>query len=171
MSSHISKEMRSVIGGELSRTVSFPIAESDIRKWALAVYFPEVPPRVFWDEEAAAQSTHGGIVAPEEFNPFAWMAADPPGPRRTGGGSDPDKTEKALGVAGPGLKHQLNGGQSAEYGVRMRPGDVITAVGRLGGYSEREARLGLMLFTNTETTWTNQDDELVKRVTMTLIRY
>ena len=45
----------------------------------------------------------------------------------------------------------------------MRPGDRITAVMRLAGYREREGRLGLMLFTSSESTWTNQDDEMVKR--------
>jgi hypothetical protein len=53
----------------------------------------------------------------------------------------------------------------------MRPGDVITSESRLAEYSEREGRLGLMLFTTTEDTWTNQNDEVVKRTRTTLIRY
>jgi hypothetical protein len=53
----------------------------------------------------------------------------------------------------------------------VRPGDVITSVTRLAGYSEREGRLGLMLFTTTEDTWTNGDGALVKKSRMTLIRY
>jgi hypothetical protein len=48
---------------------------------------------------------------------------------------------------------------------------VITSIGRLHSYKEREGRLGLMLFTTTETTWTNQKDELIKKMRMTLIRY
>ena len=43
---------------------------------ALAVYYPDVPPRLFWDEEYARSTRHGGIVAPEDFNPFAWFTAD-----------------------------------------------------------------------------------------------
>ena len=53
----------------------------------------------------------------------------------------------------------------------MRPGDVITSVSRLAGYSEREGRLGLMLFTTSEDTWTNQRGETVKTSRNTLIRY
>ena len=53
----------------------------------------------------------------------------------------------------------------------IRVGDVITAVNRLADYTERDGRLGLMLFTVIENTWTNQDDEFVKRTRMTLIRY
>ena len=38
-------------------------------------------------------------------------------------------------------------------------------------YTEREGRLGLMLFTTTEDTWTNQRGETVKTSRSTLIRY
>jgi N-terminal half of MaoC dehydratase len=58
-----------------------------------------------------------------------------------------------------------------EYGVRMRPGDVITSVRRLSEYREREGRLGLMLFTTFEEVWTNQNGDLVKNSRFTLIRY
>ena len=48
-------------------------------------------------------------------------------PRRDGA-HDPNVTEARFGVPGPGLSFQLNGGLRVEYGVRMRPGDVITSV-------------------------------------------
>jgi hypothetical protein len=53
----------------------------------------------------------------------------------------------------------------------MRPGDVIRSVMRLDEYSEREGRLGLMLFSVNETRWTNQDDALIKVTRDILIRY
>jgi hypothetical protein len=165
----ISDAMRAAIGGELGRSVSFPVTDSDIRRWAVAVYYPEDPPPLFWDAEYAARTGHKSIVAPEDFNPFAWMTAD--GPKRATAGHDPDATEKTLGIDGPGLKFQLNGGMEVEYGVRMRPGDQVTAVTRLAGYREREGRLGLMLFTSSESVWTNQEGAMVKRSTGTVIRY
>jgi N-terminal half of MaoC dehydratase len=168
---YISEAMQAAVGRELDRRVSFPIAASDIRKWAVAVYYPEEPPRLFWDETFAAGTRHGGIVAPEDFNPFAWMSAEPRGVPKRRGGADAEITEQRLGVPGPGLRFQLNGGIAAEYGVRMRPGDVITSVNRLAGYHERDGRLGRMLFTAMASTWTNQRDEIVKRVETTLIRY
>ena len=82
-----------------------------------------------------------------------------------------DSTEFSLGLPPTGLQYMLNGGLEVEYGVRMRPGDVITSVTRLDGYSEREGRLGLMLFTTTEQSWSNQSGDLIKRTRMTLIRY
>jgi hypothetical protein len=75
--SYITDEMRAILDKPMSRLTSYPIAASDIRKWAIAVYYPEIPPRLFWDEDYAATSRFGGIVAPEEFNPFAWMTRDP----------------------------------------------------------------------------------------------
>ena len=170
--SYISDEMRAAVGRETSRSVSFPITDSDIRRWAIAVYYPQQPPRHYWDAQAAADTTAGGIVAPEEFNPFAWMTAEPFGASPSSdASSDLDQTERGLGIEGPGLKGVLNGGMSVEYGVRMRPGDVITSVSYLAEYKERSGSLGLMLFTTGETVWTNQRGELVKRTRGTFIRY
>lgn len=170
---HISSEMKAALGRRTSRRVSFPVSSSDIRRWALAVYWPEMPPRLYWDEQYAATTVHQGVVAPEEFNPFAWMAAEEEklAPADADQPNDPDRLERSLGIAGPGLAFMLNGGMQVTYGERMRPGDVITSEGRLAEYTEREGRLGLMLFTVTEDTWTNQRDEMVKRTRSTLIRY
>ncbi len=169
---NISSEMHAAVGRVLNRAVSHPVGENDIRRWALAVYWPEEPPAEFLDVEAAQASAHGDMVAPEEFNPFAWSVA-----RTESAGSaprdanDPDSTEGQLGISGPGLKFMLNGGMECEYGVRIRPGDVITSTRTLADYSEREGRLGLMLFTRFEELWTNQDGETVKKTATTLIRY
>jgi N-terminal half of MaoC dehydratase len=169
--SWISHEMRTAIGGEHSDRLSMPISVSDIRKWAQAVYYPEPSPPEYWDEEYAATTPAGGIVAPEEFNPFAWMTAAGP-PAREALGQGASTTERRLGIAPPATSNMLNGGMESEYtGVRMRPGDVIRAVTILSDYSEREGRLGLMLFTTTEQRWTNQHGELIKTQRDVLIRY
>ena len=167
---HITDDMRSAIGRELARMTSYPITDSDIRRWAVAVYYPEEPPRLFWDAEYAARTPYGGIVAPEEFNPFAWLAAGGTHRSKARGGGD-ESPEKVLGIQGPGLKRGVNAGIEVEYGVRMRPGDVITSVRRLGSYREREGRLGLMLITTTEDVWTNQNGEVVKTTNQTGISY
>lgn len=167
----ISDAMRAAVGRELAHTVSYPVSESDIRRWAVAVYYPQEPTQRFWDSASAEASRWGGIIAPEDFNPFAWMTAQPRGVQRSGQATDPDHIEHRIGIEGPGLGNQLNGGISAEYGEPMRPGDVITSVDRLSEYFEREGRLGRMLFTIIEGTWTNQRDQLVKRTRLTLIRY
>jgi hypothetical protein len=163
MTTHISDAMRGALGTLLVRQVSYPVTDSDIRRWALAVYWPEPPPRLFLD----------AVRAPEDFNPFAWAVAarESSGAAISGDLASTDRTEQLVGVSGPGLDFMLNGALEAEYGAAIRPGDVITSENRLASYTEREGRLGLMLFTTTEDTWTNQDGALVKRSRNTLIRY
>jgi hypothetical protein len=173
----ISDEMRGILGVPFETTTSFPIDPSDIRRWAIAVYYPEAPPPLYWDDEYAKTTPWGGIVAPEEFNPFAWMSRPSstederaidvdPGLVRAGA------SEHRLGVVPPSLLTGLNGGMEVDYTeVPMRPGDVITSTSAIVDYKEREGRLGHMLFTTTENTWRNQRGELVKTVRMTLIRY
>ncbi|MFG1924546.1 MaoC family dehydratase N-terminal domain-containing protein [Cryptosporangium sp. NPDC048952] len=162
MPTNVSDAMRGALGNLLTRRISYPVSASDIRKWALAVYWPEKPPREFLDADRA----------PEDFNPFAWAVAGAESTGRTSGGTNAaDRTEQLAGIPGPGLQFQLNGGLETEYGAPIRPGDVITSENRLDAYSEREGKLGLMLFTVTEDTWTNQDSTVVKRSRMTLIRY
>jgi hypothetical protein len=166
--------MRAAVGGEFGATSSsVPISLSDIRKWALAIYWPEVPPRVFWDEEYAATTTHRGIVAPEELNPFAWFTADGPVVPPTYEGQIRGKgPEELLGVAGPATSFVMNGGLNMVHGARMRPGDVITSgLTKLIEYRERATRLGLMLITVTEATWTNQDGEMVRVTRSNGLRY
>lgn len=140
--------------------ISPPISESDIRKWAIATYWPEKPPPVYWDTEYAKTTRYGGIIAPPDFNPFAWPVERPRPPARGGGGR-------------PGGRGRtgLNGGQTDTYGVPMRPGDVIRSRSRLKDWNEREGRMGLMLYTFTETEWRNQNDELVRVRISTSIRY
>lgn len=170
--SNISPAMKAAVGQEMGRRTSHPVSVSDIRKWALAVYWPADPPALFTDPRYAAGTVHQGMVAPEEFNPFAWaVAAQSSAATEPIDSNDPDKTERTLGLAGPGLPFQMNGGLSVAYGERIRPGDVITSVTRLAGYAERDGSLGKMLFTTMEDLWTNQQGAEIKRTSITLIRY
>jgi hypothetical protein len=167
---YITDEMQGIVGRPFGRQESFPISASDIRKWAMAVYYPQHPPAIFWDEQVARRSRFGGIVAPEEFNPFAWATADPPLSAATAD-LNFDYLEAANGVAGPGLPVNLNAGLAVRYGVRMRPGDVITSESAVQSYTEKTGRMGRMLITINRTSWHNQFGELVKQTDQTSIRY
>ncbi len=135
---------------------SLPIERYDIRVWAIAAYWPAAAPRLYWDEEYATGTRWGGIVAPQDFNPFGW----PVGARR-----DPPE-----GFSAPGVP-AINGGQSDEYGVPMRPGDWITKRSRLLEWRERETRMGPTLFITTEVLWLNQRGAFVRRRLSSNIRY
>ena len=50
--------------------VSPPVSESDIRKWAIAVYWPETPPRIYWDVDYAATTRWGDDHRPARLQPL-----------------------------------------------------------------------------------------------------
>ena len=50
----ITDAMRAWVGSKAPPLTSPPISESDIRRAAIAIYWPEVPPGVYWDAEHAA---------------------------------------------------------------------------------------------------------------------
>jgi hypothetical protein len=141
-------ELKALVGTEERRFVSPPVTASDIRRFAIAIYWPETPPRLFWDEDDARATRWGGIVAPHEFNPFAWPIS---GPGRL--------------PTAPPLVHgarNYNAGSEVEYFTRIRPGDVITATDRIVAVTERSGRSGRLIFITSETRWENQRGELVK---------
>lgn len=115
-----------------------------------------VPGRVFrtpppgahpwtWDEQAAAASPYGGLVAPPAFaatfaiEPFAAACTDP-----------------ALGIDVTRLVH---GEQQLELAGPIRPGDVLVTTGEL---TRVKSRKGLEIFDVT-TESVNQRGELVVR--------
>jgi hypothetical protein len=157
--------MDQAVGRELFRRSSYPIADADVRRWMLAVYWPEPPPAPMLD--AGSES----FRVPEEFNPFGWLAAYVSDPEAFGNQNDPDHTERVLDLDRMGFKNVINGGVSVSYGVPMRVGDVVTSTYSLGGYSEREGRFGAMLYTVLVDRWTNLQDELIKTQRITLVRY
>lgn len=159
--SYVTEEMRAAQGTWGPTRSSYPITATDIRRWAMATYYPKQPPRIYWDEEYARSTKWQGIIAPRDFNPFAWSL------------------EKSVGVQ-PGLSGRrpdskpltgMNGGQTDTYGVPMRPGEVVTAKSRLYDWWEREGRLGHTLYVRNEIEWRNQDNELVKSRMSIGIRY
>lgn len=160
---------KGVWGGERR---SYPVSGSDIRKWAIAVYWPERPPPLFWDDDYARTTRWGGIIAPQDFNPFAWPVERMAPAERPPGGLPRGATEGSAGRSPAGRRPRvMNGGQTDTYGVPMRPGDVITARSRLRDWEERTTRLGQTLFSFSETEWSNQDGDLVKLRVSTSIRY
>jgi len=158
---YVTEEMRDAQGRWGGTRTAPPITETDIRRWAMATYYPKQPPRIYWDADYAATTRWRGIVAPPDFNPFAWPVERPRGGSPGLSGRRPD---------GKPLTG-MNGGQTDTYGVAMRPGDVIGARSRLVDWWEREGRLGHTLYVRTEIEWRNQKDELVRTRFSIGIRY
>lgn len=162
----ISDDMRAIEGRVLRSRTSYPISASDIRKWAIAVYYPEAPPEKFIGSGAAGGEEP--LVAPEEFNPFAWAT---PGARAAPADVSAGFIENGAGITPPPLKFIVNGGSVFEYGVPMREGDVITNEFSVKGYTVKQGKRGPLLVTETQDRWTNQRGEHVRSTLMTLVRY
>jgi acyl dehydratase len=139
------------LGKPLAPLPSLPIDANDIRRWAQAEYYPASPPPTLFDAEAARKGPWGELVAPRDFNPFAWNPDHHPEayPWMRGMGTEP-------GYRG------LNGGQSNWYFAPMRVGDVVTADVTLIDAFEKEGKVGTMMFLVDETRLTNQRGELVR---------
>jgi hypothetical protein len=162
----ISDAMRGMVGKVLQTRTSYPVSASDIRKWAIAVYYPKAAPARFMAVGAAAGEAP--LVVPEEFNPFGWATREG---RAEGGFTGPGYIERMGGVEPPELGFIVNGGSVCDYGARMLEGDVITAQHSVTGYSVKQGKAGRLLLTQMQDRWTNQRRELVRNTVSTLIRY
>ena len=65
----------------------------------------------------------------------------------------------------------LDGGSDWEYFQHVRPGDTITAVGRVEDIRERTGSIGQMIIATIKITYRNQSDAVVATQTSTSIRY
>jgi acyl dehydratase len=147
------------IGRVLPPVSAPPVGANDIARWAVATYWPERPPAEFLDPAVAEKGPWGGIVAPRDFDPFAWM---------------PDRPWSGDWLYGMGTEpgtRVLNGGQHNLYGVPIRPGDVISVTRRFVDVVEHQTKRGPMVFFTSEMRWENQDGELIRVGEQTTIYY
>ena len=147
------------LGRSTEPLTSLPVGANDIRRWAIATHHPEPAPPGFLDEKVAERGPFAGLVAPRDFNPFAWQRDEA---RR-------EPWLRGMGTT-PGTR-VLNGGQRSRYFAPIRPGDTLTSVASLANAYEREGKLGTMLFLVNETRWTNQHGQLVRVGNRTTIYY
>jgi acyl dehydratase len=114
---------------------------------------PPAPHPWTWDEQAAATSPWGGLVAPPAFaatfavEPFAAACADP-----------------ALGID---LGRLVHGEQELELGGPIRPGDVMTTTGEL---TDLKVRGKLEIFQITTTSVNQRGETVVRGVWTAVVR-
>jgi len=122
----LTQETIDTIGRTLAPVAAPAVGANDIARWATATYWPERPPAAYVDAAAAASTPWGGIVAPRDFDPFAWM---------------PDRPWSGDWLFGMGVepgRRVLNGGQWNRYAAPIRPGDVISVTRRFVDVVERD---------------------------------
>jgi len=118
---------------------------------------------LYTDEEYAGRSRYRSIIAPPGF--FGWPTKTPSS--CTGLADIVGELQAAL--ARGGFPRILDGGISYDFFVPVRAGDVLVASPKVTGLSEKEGKGGNMIICNFETTYTNQDGNLVAKANQTFI--
>jgi acyl dehydratase len=138
-SNYLTDEMREQAIGTQGEPAVLAVEKGAVERFAEAIS----DPNPLWNDEATARKgRYGGLVAPPTFLRsvrfrYPQLPFDIP------------------------FDRLLDGGSEWEYFEPVRVGDRITAVARIADVSERPGRLGTMLFTVTEVTYTNQLNETV----------
>jgi hypothetical protein len=137
-------------GGQLKE----PVTLIDVRRWVQAMQYPN--PRHF-DEEAAAASPPGEIVAPQSFA----VCCD------VGEGM----TAAIVGRI-PNSHNVFGGDEWWFYGPHIRPGDLIRVQRRFDGYKIANTKFaGPTMFSRGDTLYRNQRQEPVAKQRATAVRY
>jgi len=150
----------------------YEVEKGAIKKFADAV--DDLNP-FYLDEEYAENSRYGSIIAPPGF--FGWPARFARGsalPRATEAKGSSEQTtdpRATLGVAlvEAGYPRVLDGGMEYDFFCPVRAGDTLAASSVIKDVIGREGSTGKMAFVITETTYTNQNGELVAKARATSI--
>jgi acyl dehydratase len=153
-------ELKQFIGLSVDTSV-IEIEKEPIRRFADAV--GETNP-LYWDEEYARKSRHGGIVAPPGFLSSLWFSGRPVkwGPKeRPTESLGPPALMAALEKAG--YTRILDTGIDYDFYGMVKAGQTITAVSVVKDIMERSAKEGKVIFLVTETTYTDEDGKLAAK--------
>ena len=143
--------------GKKGKPVVYVMERTALRKIADAV--GDRNP-LYWDDEYAAKSRYGGVIAPPDF--FGWPTKWGP--------NLPFMSVSDLGAilfgeaAKAGYFRAINAGMEAEYFLPVRPGDTLVMSGEIVGMEEKEGKKGgKMLFSTIENTIVNQNGDIVAK--------
>ncbi len=137
-------------GGQLKE----PVTVTDIRRWVQGMQYPNP---LHYDDEYAARSAFGRIVAPQSFT----ICCD------VGHGAGPAIVGNISGT------HMIFGGDEWWFGgPRIYAGDRLTMRRRFIDYKVSDTKFaGPTMFSRGETVYTNQRGERVARQWSTAVRY
>ena len=114
---------------------------------------------LYFDEEYASESRYGTIIAPPGF--FGWSMQSVP------------SSEGIIGLMtamiNAGYYRILDGGMSYECFLPVRVGDILIASPKVKDVTAKEGKSGTMMVCDFETTYLNQNGDLVAKAYQTLI--
>ena len=148
--------------GQAGEVRVFEVEKGAIKRFTDAV---DDPNPLYWNEEYARNSRYGSIIAPPGFISTPWLSGRvtkwekenaPPSDLRA-------QLRPALEKAGYTNPAGVDAGIEYEFFLPVRAGDTIAASAMIKEITEREGRTGKMVFVITETTYTNQNAEIVAK--------
>jgi uncharacterized OB-fold protein/acyl dehydratase len=155
-------EGRSVGSPELGTD---PVNQPMIRHWCEAIG-DDNP--IYTDPEAAAQSAHGGVVAPPVMLQ-AWVMRGIK-PRPTSGGNARDELMAILDAAG--FSSVVATDCEQEYHRYLRPGDHLSMTSTVESISEeKKTALGTGHFITTRSDYLDQRGELVGSMRFRILKF
>jgi len=152
------EEVKQKFAGMVGEPIVNVVEKGSIKRYAYAV---EDPNPLYYDEEYAARSRYGTVIAPPGF--FGWPAK--PGPMLPKLMLDLLDSLKESGY--PNL---LDGGIELEFIVPVRTGDVLVSSPKIIDVFERTTKSGAkMALGSIETTYINQNGDIVAKARQNLI--
>jgi acyl dehydratase len=118
---------------------------------------------LYTDREYAASSPYGSVVAPPGF--FGWPVKNVAA--STGLPPIVAELQRALGDAG--FPRILDGGMAYEFHLPVRAGDTLVVSYKVKDITEKQGKSGAMMVCDFETTYLNQNGDLVARSSQTFI--
>lgn len=168
---YITDKVKAIIGAQTDWVEStHPVERSEVRRFHHATM--DHAPR-YWDEEWAAQSRYGGLVAPPGFPVHAFRRpAHEPDPLDEMNRPDFDGLSRSfsgLPAVDVALPRDLNGGYEYELFRYARVGEKVLRQARYKDIVQRDGRSGPMVFVIIEETYVNELGEKLLKVTNTQI--
>ena len=154
MSDLVPPEARALVGKELSAPVSAVITAKESQRYAQAV--GDLNP-LYFDEAYAQAAGYRTMTCPPTFLDHVVVEGRPLGDLREDGlFRQPD---------GPslGLRRVMFGGQEWDWLAPVHVGDTVTATKRLAAIDEKSGGKGPFVLVTWETTFTNQEGDVVAR--------
>jgi acyl dehydratase len=173
MVDYITDEVKALIGLESEWEESpEPVERGQIRRHIQAVMDPDP---VYWDDDHAATTPFGGVVAPPLFPIHALRVRPDATDPFERAATDPDFDGSVRGVMRGlvplpvPLTGVLNGGNEVEIYQLAKPGERIRIKSKYVDIYQKQGRSGPMVFLITETVYMNEKGELLLKALQTRI--
>ena len=136
------------------------VEKGSIRRYADAVGNDNP---LYGDEEYASKSRYGYIIAPPGF--FGW----PTKPAASSTGLPQLVADLQSALSSAGYPRILDGGISYDFYLPVHTGDILIVSPKVKDVTVKEGKSGTMMICNLETTYLNQNGDIVAKAYQTFI--